>query len=149
MSEEKLWYLLDLGELLADTTDVIITDVVDVLFFLLTLDGFSFVVDDGIGRNDAGGRRVSLDYLLIDKSFPEPLNEQKTNLELDVAHGRIHSEYVSLVKRTVGLHEVRLEEHLEEVSSESFDGVIDGKNVNTLAIGDVRSGRNAEMYMLV
>ena len=66
MGEEKHWYLLDLGELLADTTDVIVTDVVDVLFFLLTLDGFSFVVDDGIGRNDAGGRRVSLDYLLID-----------------------------------------------------------------------------------
>ena len=74
------------------------------------------------------------------RTLPHP-RARRTNLELDVAHGCIHREDVSLVQRAVGLDEVRLEEdlqvfrqpvksmsqsYLEEVAGETLDGVVDG-----------------------
>lgn len=44
----------------------------------------------------------------------------------------------------VGLQKVGLEVHIEPVSRQSLNRVIDGQNVNPLSVLDVRAGRNRD-----
>jgi hypothetical protein len=61
------------------------------------------------------------------------------DLELDGAHAAAHEEHVVLADGAVGLEEVRLEEDVEEVAAQALDRVVDGEDVHTLAVLDVRA----------
>jgi hypothetical protein len=122
VAQRQLDELADLRELLAAAADVVIADVVHRLF-VLAVDRVALAVDDGVRRDDAARLRVGLN-----------------DLELDLAHAALAGEEVALVDRAVGLHEVRLEEDLEEVAGDALDCVIDGQDVDALAVLDVLAG---------
>ena len=119
VAQGQLNQLANLRELLAAAADVVVADVVHLLF-ILAVDGVALAVNDGVWRDDAARLRVGLDHL-----------------ELDLAHATFAGEEVALVDGAVGLHEVRLQEHLEQVARDALDGVVDGEPVNTLAVLDV------------
>mmetsp|Transcript_30444 Transcript_30444/g.64131 ORF Transcript_30444/g.64131 Transcript_30444/m.64131 type:complete len:464 (+) Transcript_30444:1281-2672(+) len=117
--QRQLDHLPDLGHLLPAAAHVVVAHVVQLLL-VLALDGLSLAVDDRVGRHDAVGRRVRLDHL-----------------ELDGVHRRADQEQVALLDGAVGLQEVRLEVHVEEVARHALDGVVQGQDVDALPVGDV------------
>ena len=124
VAEGKLDHLADLGHLLAASADVVVSDVVGLLL-VLPLDGLTLAVDDGVGRHDAVGGGVGLD-----------------DLELDGVHGGPDEEEVALLDGPVGLEEVGLEVDVEEVAGDALDGVVEGEDVDALAVRDVAAGRD-------
>ncbi len=60
-------------------------------------------------------------------------------LEVDGSQTSTNNEGVALVNGSISFQEVRLEEDLEPVSGQPFDGVVDRQDVNSLAILDVRA----------
>ena len=105
--------------LLAHAADVVVPDVVEPLL-VLAPDRLPLAEDLGVGRHDRVGARVGLD-----------------DLELDGAHPAPDQEGVALADRAVGLEEVGLEEGVEEVARDALDGVVDGEDVDLLAVLDV------------
>lgn len=70
------------------------------MIFYLSLDGISLAVNDGVGSHNAEGSGVSLNYL-----------------ELHCSHASSDDQHVVLVYWPVGLHEIRLQVNLEQVSA--------------------------------
>ena len=110
-------------ELLADTTEVIVTDLIKLLL-IAALDGLAVAVDDCLGRNDAVFSLSGVDV---------------HDLELDRVEAS-DDEGVALAKGTVGGQEVGLEIGLEEVALETLNGVIEGKNADGLGVRDLTGG---------
>ena len=119
VAERQLDHLPDLRHLLPAPAHVVIAHVVHALF-VFTLHGLAFAVDDGVGGDDAVRRRVCFD-----------------NLELDGVHGLADEEEVALLHGPVGLEEVGLEVHVKEIAGDTLDGVVEGEDVDALAVGDV------------
>jgi hypothetical protein len=67
----------------------------------LTFDRLSLAVDDGVGNDDAVGRRVQLD-----------------SFELDDPHAAADHEDVSFVNWTVGFQEVRFQIHVQQAPAQ-------------------------------
>ena len=65
-------HLLDLGQLLPASSDVIVTDFIEGLLLVFSLDWFSLAVDDGVGGDDAVGAGVRLNYLELHLSHSSP-----------------------------------------------------------------------------
>ncbi len=58
-------HLFDLSQLLPAPTDVVISDLVERLLFIISLDGLSIAVDHSVSGHNAVRARVSLNYLGI------------------------------------------------------------------------------------
>ena len=126
VAKGELDHLADLSHLLAAAADVVVPDVVGLLL-ILALDGLALAVDDGVGRDDAVGGGVGLN-----------------DLELDGMHGGPDEEQVALLHGTVGLEEVGLEVDVEEVAGDALDGIVDGEDVDALAVRDVAARRDGD-----
>jgi hypothetical protein len=96
MSERKLDKLTDLGHLLAAATNIIVSNLVQVALFVLTLYRLAFAVDNCVLGNNAELWGIYLD-----------------NLELYLSHATASCEGVALSDGSVGFSEVRGEENVE------------------------------------
>jgi hypothetical protein len=54
----------------------------------------------------------------------------------------LHRSTTHLAHGTIGLQEVGLQEHVEQVAGDALDGVVDGQHVDLLAILDIGTLRN-------
>ena len=100
-------------------------DSVESIFFVLSLDGFSFIVDNCGRSNNTVGSRVGL-----------------YNLELYGPHASSHDEGVPLVDGSALIQEVGLQVNLEPVSCQTFHTVVDRENVDPISVLHVRAGLN-------
>ncbi len=117
MSERKFDQFSNLGHLFPTTTDIIVADVVEVALFILTLDGFTLAVDDGVLGDDAVRWRVNLDHL-----------------ELHLSHTAAHGEEIILPQWAIGLAEVRSQEDVKERARDTLDRVCDRKDCNPFGL---------------
>jgi hypothetical protein len=81
------------------------------------------------GGRERGHRVRSNDAILIRISLD--------NLELNGTHATAHKEEVVLPHGSVGFHEVRLEENVKEVARNALNGVINGEDMDPLAVLDI------------
>jgi hypothetical protein len=117
MSQRQLDKLTDLSHLLANTTNVVVADLVEVTLLVLALDGLTFAVDDGVLCDDAKLWGIHLD-----------------NLELDLSHATSACEEITLANGSVGLAEVGSEEDVEERASDTLNCVGDREDCDTLGL---------------
>jgi hypothetical protein len=117
MAEGQLNHFSDLGHLLSAATNIVITDFVQVVLFLISLDRFAFAVNDCILGNNAILWRIDLDHL-----------------ELDLSHTTTNDEQITLADRPVGLTEVGCEKYVEERAGNTLYGIGDGENSDTLSL---------------
>mmetsp|Transcript_37429 Transcript_37429/g.76302 ORF Transcript_37429/g.76302 Transcript_37429/m.76302 type:complete len:501 (-) Transcript_37429:109-1611(-) len=122
MAQRQFNHLTDLRHLLPATTDIVVSHVIQLLL-VLPLDGLALAVDDRVGSHNTVGGRVRLHHL-----------------ELHGMHGTSHKEKVTLLHRAVRLQEVRLQVHVEEVSRNTLDGVVQGEDVDPLPVRHVPAG---------
>mmetsp|Transcript_62640 Transcript_62640/g.175079 ORF Transcript_62640/g.175079 Transcript_62640/m.175079 type:complete len:229 (+) Transcript_62640:1885-2571(+) len=122
MAQRELDHLSDLGHLLSTATNVIVTYVVHLLL-VLTFDGVTLAMDDGVGRHDHELAGVHAD-----------------NLELNRPEAAAHQEEIALAGRPVGLQEVRLQVRVEEVPGDALDGVVERQHVHALPVRDIAAG---------
>mmetsp|Transcript_81050 Transcript_81050/g.238195 ORF Transcript_81050/g.238195 Transcript_81050/m.238195 type:complete len:200 (+) Transcript_81050:2350-2949(+) len=59
------------------------------------------------------------------------------NLELHGPESATHKKEVSLARRSVGLQEVGLQIGVKEVTGDALDGIVQGQNMHTLAVGHI------------
>ena len=59
--------------------------------------------------------------------------------KLDSTHASANDENVSFVDGTIGFQEVGLEVNIKQTTSETLHCVINGQNMNSLAILDIRA----------
>mmetsp|Transcript_14740 Transcript_14740/g.30439 ORF Transcript_14740/g.30439 Transcript_14740/m.30439 type:complete len:332 (-) Transcript_14740:364-1359(-) len=126
MAKRELDHFTDLRHLFPASTDVVVTDVVH-LFFVLALYRVSLAVDDGVWSNDAIGAGIRFH-----------------DFEFHRMHSGSDQKQVSLFDRTVGLQKVRLQVDLEEISRNSLDGIVQGQDVNALAVRNISTGGDGD-----
>lgn len=63
MSERELDHLLDLCQLLPATSDVVVSDCVERVLFLFTLDRLALAMDDSVGSDNAKGSWICFNNL--------------------------------------------------------------------------------------
>mmetsp|Transcript_18227 Transcript_18227/g.20995 ORF Transcript_18227/g.20995 Transcript_18227/m.20995 type:complete len:226 (-) Transcript_18227:35-712(-) len=119
MTNGQLNHLSNLSELLAATANVVVTNIIELLF-IFTLDRISVTVDDRVGGNDAVLTRIDFD-----------------NLKLHCTHASAADKGVPLLDWAVRFKEVGLEEGVEEITCEILDCVIEGQYMNSIAISDI------------
>eukprot|EP00760_Papus_ankaliazontas_P010164 PhM_4_TR14214/c0_g1_i1/m.15161 len=119
VTDRELNHLTNLSELLAAATDVVVANFVELLL-VLALDGVAFTVDHCVGGNDAVRRGVHFD-----------------DFELNGTHASTHQERIALADWTVVVDEVGLQECFKEITCQTFDGVVNGKHVNSAPVLDV------------
>lgn len=90
--------------ILAATTDVVITNIVEPLL-VVPLDWFAFTVDDCFGCNNAALTRICLD-----------------DLEFDSPHRSTDQEQIALAHGAICLQEVGFEEDIEQVTLNTLTG---------------------------
>jgi hypothetical protein len=117
VSEGQFDEFSDLGHLFPAATDIIISDLVEVTLLILTLDGFTFTVNNCVLSNDTVLGRVDLHHL-----------------KFYLPHATTHCEQVTLSHRAVGFTEVWSKENVEQGASETLDGVGDGKDGDPLGL---------------
>jgi hypothetical protein len=122
MSERKLNHLSDLGHLLSASTNVIITNLVEVVLFLVSLDRLTLAVNNSILCDDTILGRIDLD-----------------NLEFYLSHTTADDKQVSLANRSVSFSEVGSEENVEQGTGDTLDGISNGENSNSLGVFDIRA----------
>ena len=155
MPERELNHLLDLCELLPASSDIVVSDGVERVFFLLSLDRFSLAMDKGVWGHDAEGGGLGLDHFELDSTHSTANDEcvilvhrsKKKQKKNDIISSSIYnkiSEKSTKKKRKsnkpVSLQEVGLEVDLEPISGESFNCVVDGQNVDPLSVLDIGAG---------
>mmetsp|Transcript_4607 Transcript_4607/g.6397 ORF Transcript_4607/g.6397 Transcript_4607/m.6397 type:complete len:223 (+) Transcript_4607:1885-2553(+) len=119
MTKWKLDHFTDLCHLLAAATNIIVTNIVHFLF-VLTFHWITFAVDDSVGGHDTVRSGIGLN-----------------DLELNGMHCRSDEEQVTLLDRTVGLQEVGFEVDIKEVSRNTFNRIIERKDMNSLPIWNI------------
>ena len=92
--------------ILAATTDVVITNIVEPLL-VVPLDQFAFTVDDRFGCNNAALTNAAL---------------RLDDLELDSAHRSTDQEQIALAHRAICFQEVGFEEDIEQVTLNTLTG---------------------------
>lgn len=75
MSQRKFHHLSDLSHLFPASSDIIVTNIGKVCLFVLSLDGITLGVDDGILCNYTVLCRIGLDYLELDSASSTSSNE--------------------------------------------------------------------------
>eukprot|EP00162_Nutomonas_longa_P010249 comp19803_c0_seq1/m.38279 comp19803_c0_seq1/g.38279 ORF comp19803_c0_seq1/g.38279 comp19803_c0_seq1/m.38279 type:complete len:345 (+) comp19803_c0_seq1:1442-2476(+) len=121
MAQRKLHQLADLRKLLAHTTNVVVANIVKALL-VLALDRVALAVDHCLRGNNAVLWRIRLD-----------------DLELNSTHAAAHQEQIALSDRSVCLEKVRLEICLKQVAGDAFNRVVDGQDMDSVSILDVRA----------
>jgi len=119
MPKRQLNHLTNLGELFPHSTNVVISNVFG-LFFVISVDGITLVEKCCLRGDDTVLRGLDID-----------------NLELDGAEATTNNESVSLLNRTIAVLEVGDEIGLGDVSSDAFDRVSEGQNVDLSCVWDV------------
>merc|ERR1719275_277722 len=122
MPQWKLHHLLECGKLLPATSDVVVADSVQGILLVLSLDRLSLAMDHSIRGNNAVWRGVSLNHL-----------------ELNSPHASPDDEVVPLVDWPVCLKEVWLQVHLKPVPCKALHTVVDGQDMDPLAVLHVRA----------
>jgi hypothetical protein len=117
VSQRQLNKLTDLGHLLANTTNVVVTNLVEVALLIFALDGLTFAVDNSVLCDNTELWGIDLD-----------------DLELDLSHATSACEEIALADGAVCLAEVGSEEDVEEGAGDALDCVGDGKDCNTLGL---------------
>jgi hypothetical protein len=62
------------------------------------------------------------------------------NLEFNSSHTTTNKECITLANGSVGLQKVGLQEGLKEITGQALHCVVNGQNVDTLTILDIRTG---------
>jgi hypothetical protein len=106
-----------LGHLLSASSNIFVTDLIQVSFLVFTLDGLALAMDDCILGNDAILRRVDLH-----------------DFEFHLPHATTDCEEVALSDRSVGLAEVWGKENVEQGAGQALDSISDGENGNALGL---------------
>lgn len=117
MTERQLDQFTDLSHLLAATTDIVVTNLVEVTLLILALDGLALAVNNCVLGNNAVLWRVDLH-----------------NLKLDLSHTTSYCEQVTLADWSVGLAEVGSEVDIEERTGKTFDGIGNREDSNALGL---------------
>src|SRR5271170_3932436 len=102
------------------TTDVIITDIIQVLFLVFTIERITLAVNDCILCNDTILGRIDLD----DFEFHGP-------------HTSTDGEQITLSDGSVRFEEIWFEVDIEEGPSETFDCICDWEDGHTFRVFDV------------
>lgn len=121
MTQGQLNHLTDLSHLLAAAANVVVADLIQIVFLLITLDRLAFAVNDGVLGNDAVLWGVDVDHL-----------------ELNLAHAAANEEEVALTNRPVGLEEIWGKKDVKQGPGEALDSVGDGQNSDSLGLRGVR-----------
>jgi hypothetical protein len=122
MSQRKLDQLPNLSHLLPASSDIVVTDLVQVSFLVLTVQWLALAVNDGVLRHNAVVRRIQL-----------------YNLELHLSHTTAHCEEIAHPYWAVGLEEVRLQVDIEQRTGETLDGIGNGKDCDAFGLETVSS----------
>lgn len=69
-----------------------------------------------------------------------------TDLKLHSSHSSTDQEDVSLVDRSVGLQEIGLEVDIKQVASDALHSVVNGQDVDPLAVFHIRECRHAKLW---
>jgi len=117
MSEWKFDKLSYLSHLLSASTNVIVSNFIQVALLIFTLNGLSFTVNDCILCDNTILWRIHFN-----------------NLELDLSHTTTNCEEIALSYRTVCLSEVWRKEDIEERAGDALDSVGNRENSNTLGL---------------
>mmetsp|Transcript_26025 Transcript_26025/g.29787 ORF Transcript_26025/g.29787 Transcript_26025/m.29787 type:complete len:462 (-) Transcript_26025:596-1981(-) len=126
MSQGQLDHFTNLSHLSSASSNIIISDIIQSIF-VFSLDGFSFVEQHGVGSNNTVFSRFGLDNLKFNRS--ETTSDQ---------------EQIALTDRSVGILEIGDQVGAGQISSQAFDGVIDGQNVNSVTVGDISTRVNTD-----
>mmetsp|Transcript_8755 Transcript_8755/g.53813 ORF Transcript_8755/g.53813 Transcript_8755/m.53813 type:complete len:522 (-) Transcript_8755:65-1630(-) len=121
MPQGKLNQLPNLSHLLADTTHVIVANVIKLLL-VLARNWLAFTEDFRVWCDNAVVCRISFN-----------------NLEFNRSHAPADKEGVSLSHRSVRFQEIGFQEHVEKVPAHAFDGIVEREDVNPFAILHVRA----------
>ena len=117
MSKGKLDKLSDLRHLLSASSNIIVSNLVQVALLILAIQRFALAVNDGVLGNDAVVRGIELNHL-----------------ELYLPHAAADCEKVTHPYWAVGLEEVWLEVDIEQGSGEALNGVGNGEHSNALGL---------------
>jgi hypothetical protein len=117
MTQRQLDQFTDLSHLLAATTNIVITDLVEVALLILSLDWLTLAVNNCVLGNNAVLWRVDLH-----------------NLKFDLSHTTSYCEQVTLAHWSVGFAEVGSEVNVEEGAGKTLNGIGNGKDSNTLGL---------------
>jgi hypothetical protein len=108
--------------LLATTTDVIVTNVIEVRLFVLAFDRVTLCMDHSVLGNDTVLGGVGFN-----------------DLELDGSHTSSYEESVTLANRAVRIEEVRLQINFEQVTTQTLNGVVKGEDMYPLSVLDIET----------
>ena len=117
MPERQLNHLADLSHLFPAATDIIVTDLIEIVLLLISLNGLALTVDHCILGYYAVLRRVDL-----------------VNLELHLPHTTTDDKQVALANWPVCLSEVWRKVDVKEGTSETLNSIGDGKHRNALGL---------------
>lgn len=123
MAQRQLDHFTDLSHLLAAATNIVVSNLVEIVLLLIALDGLALAVDDGVLGDNTVFRRVDVDHL-----------------EFDLPHAAADEEEVTLADRPVSLEEVGREKDIEKGAGEALDGVGDGQDGDSLGLCSVSHG---------
>mmetsp|Transcript_17238 Transcript_17238/g.21787 ORF Transcript_17238/g.21787 Transcript_17238/m.21787 type:complete len:460 (-) Transcript_17238:103-1482(-) len=126
MTKWQFNHLPNLRHLLSTASYVIIAHIIQLLL-ILSLDRLSLAVNDSIRRHDAVWGGISLDHL-----------------KLDGVHGRPDNEQIPLLDRPVRLQKVWFEVNIKEVARNSLNRIIQGEDMDPLAIGHITAGSDGD-----
>lgn len=121
MAQGQLDELADLGHLFTATTDVIIPDFVQIALLVLAFDRRTFKMDHGLRSYD--GRRR---WLAID------------NLEFHSTHAAANQKIIMQTDGAICVQEIWLQKYIKDVSSDTFQCIVDRKDMDARGIFDVR-----------
>jgi hypothetical protein len=117
MAKRKFNKLTNLSHLFAATTDIVVSNIVEITLLVLALDRLALAVDHSVLGNDAVLWRVHLD-----------------DLELNLTHTSAHSEEIALSDWSVGLAEVWGKEDIKERAGQALNGICDGEDGNSFGL---------------
>jgi hypothetical protein len=112
MSERKLDHFSDQGHLFSATSDIIVSDFIE-LFFVFSIDWLSFGEKHGIRGHNTKLFRLS-----------------SNDLEFDWLKISSNDKKISLLDWSVGVLEIRNQVGFGEISGDSLDGVLEWEDMN-------------------
>ncbi|KAH3679511.1 hypothetical protein WICPIJ_008612 [Wickerhamomyces pijperi] len=129
---EQLWVsqwqfnqFSNLGHLLSATTKIVVTDFVDVVFFVFSVDWLTFRVDDSVLRDNG-----VFGWLNVN------------NLEFNLSHTTTDNEVVTFLDWSVGFNEVWLQVDIEQGPSQTLNCVSNWQNGNLGGVLDIWTWMN-------
>ncbi|KAH3663657.1 hypothetical protein OGAPHI_005058 [Ogataea philodendri] len=122
MSKRQLDQFSNLSHLLSASTNIVVTDLIEVVFFVLSVDRFSLRMYYGVLRND--GVFFRLDF---------------NDLELDLSHTTSNNKVISLTNGSVGVNKIWFQKHIKERSGDSLDGIGNWQNRDSGGKLDLRT----------